>query len=64
MIDLSQLEKVKTPSDIETENAKAAAKKYLSDTDFYIIRNLETGKEVPAEVQEGRKNARAILDKQ
>lgn len=64
MIDLSQLEKVKTSSDIETENAKAAAKKYLSDTDFYIIRNLETARPVPDDVQEGRKNARAVLDKQ
>lgn len=37
---------------------KAEALKYLSDTDWYIIRKNETGVEIPAEVTTNRAAAR------
>ena len=36
-----------------------AAKDYLHSTDWYVIRQLETGVPVPAEITEGRASARA-----
>lgn len=36
----------------------AIAKSYLSQTDWYIFRFAETGKEIPKEVLEARKKAR------
>lgn len=61
MVDLSQLEKVKSASDIDAESARTEAMTYLKSTDWYVIRMVETGKEVPKEVSEARASARLKL---
>lgn len=61
MIDLSQLEKTKTETDIAKESETANAIAYLKETDWYVIRNLETGKIVPSDIAEARKKARLII---
>lgn len=38
-----------------------AARQYLTDTDWYVIRNIETGKPIPGEVLEKRSNARNLI---
>lgn len=58
MVDLSQLEKVKTVADVEVENARTAAIQYLNETDWYIIRLFETQVGVPAEITANRAEAR------
>lgn len=58
MVDLSQLEKVKTVADVEVENTITAAIQYLNDTDWYIIRLFETQVGVPAEITTNRAEAR------
>jgi len=42
-------------------NKQAKAKQYLSDTDWYITRRAETGKEIPQEVITKRNDARKLL---
>ena len=61
MIDLSKLEKVRTPQDELTENERAAAIAYLKETDWYVIRQVETGSPVPDEIKEKRLDARNTL---
>jgi len=39
-----------------------AAKRYLSETDWYVHRKAETGKEIPTEVLERREQARKDAD--
>lgn len=58
MVDLSQLEKVKTVADVEVENTRTAAIQYLKDTDWYIIRLFETQVAVPADISNKRAEAR------
>jgi hypothetical protein len=58
MVDLSQLEKVKTVADVEAENARTAAIQYLNDTDWYIIRLIETQAAVSGEITANRADAR------
>ena len=38
------------------------SKSILAATDWYVIRKLETGKEVPSHISEMRENARAIIN--
>lgn len=40
------------------EKANEQARKYLADTDWYIIRFMETGISVPSEISESRQSAR------
>ena len=40
---------------------KAEAQAYLRDTDWYVTRLMETGKEIPADVAEARAKARETL---
>jgi hypothetical protein len=61
MVDMTQLEKVKTKSEIESDQARSSAISYLSSTDWYVIRQLETGQEVPQDVSEARAEARSKL---
>lgn len=42
--------------------AKAKARAYLLDTDWYVIRKLDTGKEIPKDVATRRAEAWLILD--
>ena len=39
----------------------AKAKQYLIDTDWYVIRKIETGKEIPEDILQKRSSARDIL---
>lgn len=41
--------------------AVEAAQRYLQETDWYVTRKAETGKEIPAEVTEKRTSARTLL---
>lgn len=43
----------------EREQASAAARAYLAQTDWYVIRQQETGKSIPVDVLERRQSARA-----
>jgi hypothetical protein len=61
MVDLSQLEKVKTQADIQLENDAATAKTYLRDTDWYVMRFVETQKAVPEDITAKRADARAKI---
>ena len=45
----------------ELEYNIAEAKQYLLDTDWYIIRYTDTGKEVPVEVKTKREEARNTI---
>lgn len=62
MIDLSQLEKTKTEADIQQELALSEAKNYLSNTDWYVLRFVETAKPVPDEIKTLRDAARKIVE--
>jgi hypothetical protein len=43
------------------EQIQAEAKFYLSSTDWYVTRKIETGKEIPEEVSIKRAEARDLL---
>lgn len=58
MIDLSKIERVKTPEDLQKENESSEAVMYLRSTDWYVIRSLETGEAIPDKVKEQRAAAR------
>lgn len=62
MIDLSKLEKVKTEQELEQESQLIKSIDYLKSTDWYVIRFLETGKEVPDDIKELRAQAREIVN--
>lgn len=56
---------IKTPEQVaaekmrqEQDRVNEEARRYLAETDWYIIRNQETGKEVPADVLAERQMAR------
>jgi len=42
----------------QREIAKVKARAYLNETDWYIIREIETGRKVPDEIKEARTKAR------
>lgn len=51
----------KAVAKLASAEEKAAAKKYLADTDWYVTRKAENGKEIPAEVSANRAAARLKL---
>lgn len=57
-IDLSKLEKTKTKTDVEKEQASLVATQYLASTDWYVIRKVETGEEIPEQIKTLRNQAR------
>lgn len=63
MVDLSQLEKVKTDTEVELDNAKNEAIAYLRSTDWYVLRYIETDKLVPDDIASKRAEARNIIEK-
>lgn len=63
MVDITQLEKVLTESDVQSAEDKVNAKLHLQETDWYIVRFVEIGVPVPAEVTASRAEARATLAK-
>jgi hypothetical protein len=38
-----------------------SAREYLANTDWYVIRKLETGKEIPTDISQKRIQARASI---
>jgi len=58
-IDLSR---VITAKDRAAQDAAAAARSYLHETDWYVTRQAETGTPVPADVAEKRRRARKTAD--
>lgn len=61
MIDLRKLEKIKLPVDVEQEAAVEVARRYLLDTDWYILRQVETGQTAPEDIKAGRNAARDTI---
>lgn len=61
MVDLSLLQPIKSEADVKAEAARQDAIIYLRSTDWYVIRQIETGKEIPAEITAERKAARDRL---
>lgn len=50
------------PTPEQMQAAKnAAARKYLTETDWYVIRHAETGEPIPSDVAEKRAEARASV---
>ena len=50
-------------AEAELETAQQAARTYLTETDWYVTRKLETGQDIPADVAQARADARATLNK-
>lgn len=59
MVDLSKLVKTKTESELKDEAEKLSAISYLKETDWYVIRKLESGTEIPEDVAKARQEARS-----
>lgn len=55
-MDWSKVEPARVDKDPESESRNAIA--YLQLTDWYVIRFMETGKEVPTDISEARSEAR------
>jgi hypothetical protein len=52
---------VDVTSQYALEKSKLEAKKYLSDTDWYVIRFMDLGVEIPSDIKLKRQQAREIL---
>lgn len=50
-----------TPAQKQAE-ARAEARAYLTKTDWYVTRKLETGAEIPADIAKARQTAREALN--
>ena len=50
-------------AEIEQEKEQAEARRYLNETDWMLIRELEGGKKVPSKVKDSRAEARLKLSK-
>lgn len=57
-IDFTQARPTRDPAQSE---AAEAARIYLSDTDWYVIRAMDTGVPVPEEIATARAEARHVL---
>lgn len=64
MIDFSRVQKIRTEQDVENERVSNEAIKYLLETDWYVIRSLETKKAIPKEILDLREDARRKVIKQ
>ena len=61
-IDFSQIVTAEAKKEAEArEAATAAARAYLTETDWYIVRRMETGASVPREIGTARQAAREVL---
>ena len=56
--DLTEDQKNEAIANFEKNNKITKAKQYLAQTDWYVSRKSETGKEIPEEVQSKRAQAR------
>lgn len=50
-----------SPAPTQQEIANAEARRYLASTDWYVIRQVETGVEVPQQILDKRAAARAAV---
>jgi hypothetical protein len=57
-IDFSQARPVVSPEMLE---ARDTAQRLLQQTDWYVIREMETGRRVPEDIARARAEARLIL---
>lgn len=46
---------------VQQEEANRAAREYLASTDWYVVRFMETGVEIPEEVSQARQDAREVI---
>ncbi|GAB2650562.1 hypothetical protein [Vibrio panuliri] len=49
------------PINDEQQNRELKAHRYLKETDFYVVRKIETGVAIPKEVMNNRNRAREVL---
>ncbi|MEN5258621.1 hypothetical protein [Pseudomonas protegens] len=56
-MDFSQSKKTFT----EQDQKAAEAREYLRQTDWLVVRKLETGKDIPADIAEKRAEARNLI---
>ncbi|MBC2659934.1 hypothetical protein H7A76_31280 [Pseudomonas sp. MSSRFD41] len=56
-MDFSQSKKTFTEQDQKTNEAR----EYLRQTDWLVVRKLETGKDIPADIAEKRAEARSLI---
>ncbi len=57
------VEIIDVTAQIQQEKINAESLKYLQDTDWYIIRELDSGVPCPVEIKTARANARAAIVK-
>lgn len=57
----SELGKVVPPENWVKLVKSAASEQYLKDTDWYVLRLIETGKAIPQEIRDNRKSHRNFI---
>ena len=62
-MDFSKALPIPTPEITSTQESRRLAKLHLQETDWYIVRFIEIGEPVPAEITASRAEARATLAK-
>jgi hypothetical protein len=63
MLDLSQLEPIKTAQDLADEISLDQARAYLNETNWHAFALLEDGTPVPDDIKEARTAARATINR-
>jgi hypothetical protein len=68
-IEIPETDKTSKTADLSDDQQKMfvqiqtnqSAREYLANTDWYVIRKLETGKEIPTDISQKRIQARANI---
>lgn len=60
-MDLSKIKLIPTQESIKKEQKTREALKYLSDTDWYVMRLVEIGKVIPEDIAAKRAEARTTI---
>ncbi|WP_046382997.1 hypothetical protein [Pseudomonas veronii] len=63
MVDLSQLEPIKTAQDLADEVILDQARAYLNETNWHAFALLEDGTLIPDDIKEARTAARATINR-
>ena len=63
MVDLSQLEPIKTAQDLADEVSLDQARAYLNETNWHAFALLEDGTPIPDDIKESRTAARATINR-
>lgn len=63
MVDLSQLEPIKTAQDLADEISLDQARAYLNETNWHAFALLEDGTPIPDDIKEARTTARATINR-